>query len=121
MRGIARIRYKGGMLMLPAQTPYDREELFSRLDWCAGYYPSVRFELNGSHWTVSRASVSGETKACRGCDGRCTTLVFASGGRGVFCVRCMRLMAEHPGSRRPPASSQRRDRALLDRTTFVGA
>ena len=93
---IARIRFDGGMLMLPAHTPYDCEELAATLDWYAGQYARVRLELDGGDWLVTRAPVRAKP-ACSGCSGAGAALIFGPGARTALCAACVRRVVGERG------------------------
>ena len=122
MRGIARIRYEGGMLILPALTPYDRQEVFGALEWCVGQHARVRLELNGGTWLVRHGSSSQLKKACRACDAPFGTLVFMNGARNVLCGRCVPLLTDQRGAaRRPPAPATPRTPIEAKNSVIGGA
>jgi hypothetical protein len=88
MRIIARIRFAGGMLMLPSRTPYDIEILLENLEWYATRYGGVRLELDRHHWGVERGAEDGEV--CARCRRGRAELTFVNGTRVPVCRGCVR-------------------------------
>src|SRR5437762_1936538 len=64
MRRTARIIYTGGMLMLPARTPYDFEQILDALDWYSAHHGGVRFQFDGHDWLVRRPLQHGVSCGC---------------------------------------------------------
>lgn len=53
MKNVAHISFKGGGLILPAQTPYDRELLIEHVEASTKRHGSIRLEVNRHYWTIS--------------------------------------------------------------------
>jgi len=106
--------------MLPALTPYDREEIFGALEWCVGQHTRVRFEMNGGNWLVRHGSSSQLKRACRGCDAPFGALVFMNGARNALCARCVQLVTDQRPGRRPPAPATTRTASDAKRVGIGG-
>jgi hypothetical protein len=87
MRGIARIFYPDGELMVPAQTPYDVEILLDHAHWYATRYGGVRLELEQDVWSVI-PDITEDPAVCSLCDVRLTTVLFVNGAHERLCRRC---------------------------------
>jgi hypothetical protein len=85
---IARIRFDGGMLMLPSRTPYDIELLIENLDWYTARYHAVQFEIDRSRWQVVHEPAE-KGEGCARCE-RGAVLTFVSGTRVPLCASCAR-------------------------------
>lgn len=85
---IARIRFDGGMLMLPSRTPYDIELLIENLDWYTARHPAVHLEMDRSRWQVVHEPAE-KGKGCARCE-RGAVLTFVSGIRVPLCASCAR-------------------------------
>ena len=88
MRGTARIIYDGGMLMMPARTPYDLEEVFEALDWYSVHHTGVTFRLNGSDWRIG--TVPHQPDAECGCEASTGSRGAKPRSQRTLCRRCMR-------------------------------
>lgn len=89
MRAIVRIRFEGGMLMLPSRTPYDVEILLENLECYAARYRGVDLEVDGRHWRVERGDEHGDV--CARCARARAALTFAQGARVSVCRGCARV------------------------------
>ena len=87
MNVIARIHFKGGMLMLPACTPYEIQVLLENLDWYATRYRGVQLEIDRHFWRVEPGLKTSAT--CAKCQRR-GTLTFVNGACVVVCSYCAR-------------------------------
>ena len=65
MKGMARVSFPGGGLIVPAHTPYDRELLFEHVEACAKQHGCVRLDWRHEHWTVSVSN--GQREVCAAC------------------------------------------------------
>lgn len=89
MRAIARIRFKGGVLMLPSRTPYDLETVLENLEWYAARDRTVQLELDGHHWWVDHGGVPNDG-GCGQCRGARAAFTFVNGIHVRVCRRCAR-------------------------------
>ena len=87
MKGLAHISFAGGGLILPLQTPYERELLFEHVEVSAKRHGGVRLNVNRRHWTISMHN--GRREACASCRQWLDTLVYRSDGR-ILCGQCAR-------------------------------
>src|SRR6266446_2248137 len=90
MHAIARIRFDGGMLMLPSRTPYEIELLLENLDWYTARHEAVQLEIDNHRWRVAHGS-SDRVEECARCHRARATLTFVNGGRVPLCVACARV------------------------------
>jgi hypothetical protein len=91
MKGVARISFEGGGLILPTQTRYERELLIEHVELSAKGRGSVGLDFNGRQWTVS--SKNGRNEACASCARWPDKLTFRLGGR-TLCGRCARRVLQ---------------------------
>lgn len=63
MTGVARIRFLGGGILLPARTAYERENALAALRHALHRNGTVRLECDGRRWLLSCDS-SGECARC---------------------------------------------------------
>jgi len=80
MKGVARISFQGGALLVPARTRYDHEVVFEHVETYARRHGTVRLELERKRYTVS---------VCTNCGYPLESLTYALGGRSL-CLRCAR-------------------------------
>jgi hypothetical protein len=85
MRGIARIVFQHGGLILPSKTPYDRQLVLEHVAQYAKRHGLVRLSINRAEWTVAVADV--HTDACAVCREQADNLVYTRGGRRL-CHPC---------------------------------
>jgi hypothetical protein len=88
MKGVARISFPGGALLMPARTRYDHELLFEHATSYARRHGSARLEFERKHFTVSTIE-AGERRLCMQCSHPLETLTYALGGRDL-CLYCAR-------------------------------
>jgi hypothetical protein len=69
MKGFAHISFAGGGLIVPAQTPYERELLVEHIEASTRRHGSVQLEVNRRHWTVVSLS-KGHREGCATCSRR---------------------------------------------------
>ena len=105
MQVIARIRYEGGLLMLPSRTPYDVETLLENLDWYTARHREVQLEIDRHHWRVVRGSA--EDGACTQCRDARATLTFVNGTRVPLCPGCARAAVSSRFAHWPPDAARR--------------
>jgi len=89
MNAIARIRFDGGMLMLPSRTPYEIETLLENLDWYTARHRAVQLEIDRHHWRVEHKAAS-DGDGCAQCHRGRPTLTFVNGARVSLCQSCAR-------------------------------
>lgn len=87
MEGIARIRFKDGMLLMPAYHGYDRELAFEEAEFYAQRYGEAWLELEHGE-TVVRSAGRSPASACMRC--KQDAPVAFGWGDGWLCLRCAR-------------------------------
>ena len=87
MKGMARIFFQGGGLIVPVRTPYDRELLFQHVEAFAKRHGHVGLELNRNEWTVSLSGTPPEP--CAVCSRQLDALIYSLAGRTI-CGHCAR-------------------------------
>ncbi len=87
MKGIARLSFRDGGLLLPAKTPYEREVLFEYADQYAKRHGRIRLEVNRHECIVCARGEQAET--CVTCGQRLESVTYALGTRTLcrFCAR----------------------------------
>jgi hypothetical protein len=98
MNGVASIRYAGGGVMLPAQSPYDRETLLACLCHRLRQSGAVQLELDGRRWSITSRTAT-VPPSCTLC-GRAARLYGIGGTRvdGPICAACLAaLLRVAPG------------------------
>jgi hypothetical protein len=88
MKGVARISFQGGALLVPARTRYDQQIVFEHAGTYARRYGLVHLELERKKFTISVVA-GGEQRVCARCNYPLESLTYALGGRGL-CLRCAR-------------------------------
>ena len=91
MKGVARISFQGGALLIPARTQYDHEVVFEHVETYARRHGCVRLELERKEFTVSFLG-DDEQRLCADCERPLETLTYALGGRDL-CLNCARAGA----------------------------
>jgi hypothetical protein len=91
MRRVAHISFEGGGLILPTQTPYQRELLIEHVELSAKGRGSVHLRLDDRQWTVT--SKNGRSEACASCNQRPDKLTFRFEGH-TLCGRCARRVLQ---------------------------
>jgi hypothetical protein len=91
MKHIAHISFHGGGLVLPAQTPYERELLMDHIEFAAKGKASIELDLDGRQWTVS--SNSRRQEVCTSCDRQPGQLSFQRGIQ-ILCGQCARRVLQ---------------------------
>ena len=86
MTGTARILLDGGMLLLPAHTPYEREIVLEHVRHCLLRDDQVCLEMNGRPCEVRRATKDG-SEHCAACRCALARLACELGSR-TLCVGC---------------------------------
>ncbi len=87
MKDVAHISFKGGGLIVPAQTPYERELLFENAEVYTKRHGSVRLKVNRRQWTISRPN--GHREVCASCSRWLNNLTYRSDGQ-TLCGQCAR-------------------------------
>jgi hypothetical protein len=95
----ARIRFDGGLFMLPCQTPYELETVLDSLEWYASRQGQVQLEVDGHHWSVEHGAE--DEHVCAGCHRARATLTFVNGTRLAVCPACARATLSSPPQRVP--------------------
>jgi hypothetical protein len=101
MKGVARIWFRDGSLLLPARTSYDQELLFEHLDLSVKRHGEVGLELNHRRWLVSSGEGDDQT-VCSKCRQKVRGLTFAVGARRL-CLHCGKQEVGVGGLRRLPS------------------
>jgi hypothetical protein len=91
MKGVARISFHGGALLIPARTRYDQEVVFEHIETYARRHGTVRVELERKDFTVTMANDT-DRRTCASCGQPLELLTYALGGRSL-CLRCVRKAA----------------------------
>ncbi len=90
----AQLTFMGGQLLVPAQTPYDRQQLVEHVQRCTRTYGQVRVRVDEVTWWLEPLDGRQEL-LCRGC-ARAIDHVVCRRSRtsaATFCVTC--AMAQH--------------------------
>lgn len=88
MKGVARISFHGGALLMPARTRYDQEVVFEHVETYARRHGVVRLELDRKEFRVSFLDCE-ERRLCAVCAHPLETLTYGLGGRDL-CLHCAR-------------------------------
>ena len=88
MHGVARISFRGGAVLMPAQTSYERELVFEQAEFCARRHGEATLELKRNEMLISAANPFAEGP-CALCSHPLGPLVFSVGDRSL-CPRCAR-------------------------------
>ena len=98
MNGIARVSFKGGGLILPVHTPYEREVLVDYLETSTKRHGYSVLEVNGRRWTISMSR--GLRRVCVSCSQWPDDLTYPGGSSGGLSVvssratRCTEITCE---------------------------
>ena len=87
MKSVAHISFEGGGLIVPAQTPYERELLFEHVEMSTKRHGCVRLDVNRGHWTISLRN--GDREACASCSRWLDSLIYRFEGQ-TLCGQCAR-------------------------------
>ncbi len=87
MRGVAHISFEGGGLIVPVQTPYERQLLFEHVEVSTKRHGSVRLDVNRQKWTISLSN--GHREACASCTRQPDSLTYRFDGQSL-CGQCAR-------------------------------
>lgn len=86
MPEIARICSEGGILSVPASSPYEREVLWEHVQLSLRRHSRVRLELGDRAWLVSRET-DGPPERCGACEQPLPELRCAVDSL-LLCLRC---------------------------------
>ena len=84
MNDIAHLSFRGGGLILPAQTPYERELLVESVEASTKRHGSILLELNGRRWSISISN--GLRFVCGACSDWPNGFSFPGGASGTLAV-----------------------------------
>src|SRR5713101_3583615 len=87
MNDVAHISFKDGGLIVPVETPYERELLFEHVEVYTKRHGSVRLELDRRQWTISQPS--GRREVCASCSRWLDNLTYRFDGQ-TLCGQCVR-------------------------------
>ncbi len=87
MNGMAHVSFEGGGLIVPAQTPYERQLLCEHAEASTRQHGSVQLSLNGRLWTLSLNA--GAREVCATCAWSLGNLSYRFDGQ-TLCARCAR-------------------------------
>ena len=90
MNSVARISYRGGALVMPARSLYDRELVFEQAEFYARRDGKTRLELNHKEVVVSVVSDS-SGRACSRSGIAERQLAFVASGH-TLCRHCARAL-----------------------------
>lgn len=87
MNEFARIASKGGITLVPAETPYERELLFDHANSYALAAKRVCLSINNHSWTITVDAHDGQF--CAHCHQPLHGLVYRR-SRSKLCAKCVR-------------------------------
>jgi hypothetical protein len=87
MKDIAHISFEGGGLIVPAQTPYDREVLIEHVEASTRRHGLVHLDINNRRWEISVNADSSEV--CGACSRYPSNSTCQFDGR-ILCAECAR-------------------------------
>ncbi len=111
MNDTAHITFKGGGLILPVRTPYERELLVEYVEASVKRHGCLLLEVNRRHWTISKSN--GPRAVCALCSqwpdeftypGGSTGRFSVVSARAAFCRDAMCELAQAEGLARPIAA-----------------
>ena len=91
MNDIAHLSFKGGGLILPAYTPYDRQLLVECVEATTKRHGNLQLEVDGRHWTIRRSN--GLLPTCVSCSQWPDDLTYPGGASGALSVVSSRAEA----------------------------
>jgi hypothetical protein len=83
----AHISFRGGGLILPAVTPYQRQLVFEHFEASAKQHQNVGLRVQGRYWSISVKLARRER--CAECVRSLHDLAYRADGQN-FCNRCTR-------------------------------
>jgi hypothetical protein len=84
MNEIAHLFYRGGGLVLPAKTPYEREVLVECIEVTTKRHGNLRIEVDGRSWTIRLSN--GARSVCDSCSQWPNDLSYPGGSSGGLSV-----------------------------------
>ena len=87
MKGMARVSFDGGALIMAAKTPYERQLLCEHAEASARQHGRIQLNVNSRPWTIHLTTAVGEI--CATCLRSLDTLIYRI-NRQAFCPRCAR-------------------------------
>lgn len=87
MNSVARISYRGGALVMPARSLYDRELVFEQAEFYARRHGAARLELDRREVVVR--VVGDGARTCSRCGASERGVAFVA-GRDTLCRHCAR-------------------------------
>ena len=84
MSGIAHLSFKGGGLVLPVHTPYERELLVEHIEASTKRHGRSRLELNRRRWVIR--TNEGVRAVCASCSQWPDEFTYPSGSTGRLSV-----------------------------------
>jgi hypothetical protein len=90
MNDIAHLSFRGGGLILPAHTAYERELLVECVEATTKRYGHLRLEVDGQHWTIRTSN--GLQAVCVSCSQWPCDLTYPGGSSGALSVVSSRAM-----------------------------
>jgi hypothetical protein len=84
MNDIAHLSFRGGGLILPAHTPYERELLVECVEATTKRHGHLRLDVDGRHWTIRTSN--GLHAVCGSCSQWPDDLSYPGGSSGALSV-----------------------------------
>ncbi|HVN85274.1 MAG TPA: hypothetical protein VMW17_10555 [Candidatus Binatia bacterium] len=84
MNDIAQLSYKGGGIILSAQTPYERELLVECIEATTRRHGPLVLHVSGRHWSIRISD--GVHPACVSCSQWPSHLAYPGGSSGTLVV-----------------------------------
>jgi hypothetical protein len=85
---IAHLTFAGGGLLIPADTPYDRQLLREHVLSYARHKEQLRLSVKRKVWQVERPTAQ-RSFTCERCDRRLTIAALSTGADpSIYCVAC---------------------------------
>lgn len=84
MNDIARLSFKGGGVILPVHTSYERELLVEHVEASTKRHGHILLEVNGRRWTISTSN--GLRPVCVSCSQWPAGLTYPGGSSGGLSV-----------------------------------
>jgi hypothetical protein len=113
MNDVAHISFKGGGLIVPVETPYERELLFEHVEVYTKRHRSVRLEVDRRQWTISRPN--GRRELCASCRRWLDSSTYRLDGQPL-CGQCARRIVQPERTRYPDELLRHADGAVSGST-----
>jgi hypothetical protein len=84
MNDIAHLSFRGGGLILPAHTPYERELLVESVEAATKRHGHLQLAVDGRHWTISTSN--GLRPVCDSCSQWPNDLTYPGGSSRALSV-----------------------------------